>query len=399
MSYDSITEPVVVNCFGIFLMILLLLTRMENNRDRSLDNKLFSGMIYITIVNSAVETITFVIDGKVFPYCRFASYLFNFISVTGTDLMAYTWSIYVFYRVYKSVKRTKRASILLGIPFIINIILNIVNLSGNGITFSISEDNVYSRGTLNFVLTITLFFYYLYSIFIVQYSKRKGTQVKFFPIYYFIVPCILGTIIQAVFYGVALGWASVAAALVFVYIQLQSQAVYEDSLSGLYNRRYMEYILNRWTKNSTRNIYGIMFDANGFKQINDIYGHNTGDDAIRRIGMILGDATPDNGAAIRYAGDEFIILIYGGNERTVNTVMDLVNEGVDAFNETETVPYILSLSMGYSRYDTSGNSVEDFLAEMDLRMYESKERHYSEEGNDRRSGRDRRGGIERRRAL
>lgn len=86
-------------------------------------------------------------------------------------------------------------------------------------------------------------------------------------------------------------------------------------------------------------IYGIMMDVNDFKRINDVYGHSKGDDAIRAIGMILNDSTPDNGLAIRYAGDEFIIFIRTDHEEFVKEIIHQVEENVENFNRLEKEPY------------------------------------------------------------
>jgi diguanylate cyclase (GGDEF)-like protein len=377
-----------MNLFGIMLMLFLLLTRIENNETKRLEHRLFSLMIWITIVSSASELVTFVIDGKTFPFCKAASYFFNTLDIVGSCAMAYVWCVYVYNRIRKSRKRTMHAATFLSLPLAVNVILNLVNLTGCGTTFTISAENSYSRGSCYLLLTAILFFYYIYSIVIVFYYKQKGLQIKFFPIFYFIVPCMLGTAIQGMFYGISLGWASAAAALLFVYVQLQSKTVYEDSLSGLYNRRYMEYILSKSKPKPGYDIYGIMLDANDFKQINDVYGHNMGDDAIRRIGEILTECAPDNSAAIRYAGDEFVILFYGENDESAESMMKAVKENTEAFNNTHSAPYTLSLSMGYSKYEEESENAEKFFAEMDARMYEAKTEHYKEHGRDRRgSGR------------
>ena len=96
---------------------------------------------------------------------------------------------------------------------------------------------------------------------------------------------------------------------------------------------------------------GIMIDVNDFKRINDVYGHSKGDDAIRNIGRILSDSVPDDAMIIRYAGDEFIILIRTDNEEIVKKTIQHVEENAEMFNNSLTEPYTLTFAMGYSKMD------------------------------------------------
>lgn len=63
--------------------------------------------------------------------------------------------------------------------------------------------------------------------------------------YYFVITCAVGTVLQGAFYGMAFGWLSVAIAFVFVDSQLRSLRSYLDELSGLFGRKYMNYCLER----------------------------------------------------------------------------------------------------------------------------------------------------------
>ena len=231
---------------------------------------------------------------------------------------------------------------------------------------------------------LILFLYFIYSLFLVDTSKKGGLHLRFFPVYYFVIPCMLGTVIQGMVYGITIGWTSVAIAFIFVSIQTQSLNALVDPLSGLYNRRYMDCIISQFKQNMKYCIYGIMIDVNDFKRINDVYGHSKGDDAIRAIGMILTDSIPDNGLAIRYAGDEFIVFIRTDREEFVQKIMGQVEENVEKFNSLEEEPFRISLAMGYSRYEPSSGNVEQFLSAMDEKMYEAKKQHYQQGNVDRR---------------
>lgn len=376
MSSVNFAEIVIVNSIGIFLMVFLLLTRIENVEKRFAADKIFDTMIWITIAGCLAEILTFVVDGRTFFGGKAIAYFLNTFCFVGTCAVGFLWCLYVDLRIYNNFPRMKRRAKLLCIPFLIDVILNLINLTGCGIVFTISPDNVYRRGSLVLTVYVILFFYFIYSMCLVDRSKKSDLHINFFPVYYVVIPCMVGTIVQGMAYGITLGWTSVAIAWIFVYIETQFMNVFMDTLSGLYNRRYMDYILSKFQNREKASMYGVMIDVNEFKRINDVCGHTKGDEVIREIGKILTDSVPDNGIAVRYAGDEFIILLRTDDEEDVKRIVKTVEDKVEAYNDLSKEAYRLSFAMGYSRFDSTVESIERFLMEMDKKMYADKQQYY-----------------------
>ena len=378
------TEIAIVNSIGACLMLFLLLTRIENKDKKMAGDRIFDIMIWVTFLGCLIESLTFVVDGENFPACRAVSYILNSLCFIGTCSVGFMWCIFVDYKIYNSVKRIRRKSRYLIIPLLVDVVLNFINLSGCGLIFSVSRDNVYSRGSLVILVYVSLFMYFIYSIYIVATAKENRLHIRFMPIYYFVVPCMIGTLVQGLMYGITIGWTAVAVSLLFVYIQSQSQKVFVDSLSELYNRKYMDYVLSSIKNDGKSSIHGIMLDVNDFKHINDAYGHAKGDDAIRTIGRMLSDVVPDNGLVVRFAGDEFIILINTDDDRQVDDVIAELERKTEQFNSSMQEPYSIRFAIGCGRLDMTSGGVEAFISDMDRAMYISKRRYYQREGIDRR---------------
>lgn len=289
-------------------------------------------------------------------------------------LVGFLWCLFVDFRVYRSIPRLKKKVRMLGVPLAVVLVLLIFNLFDTGLIFRISKQNVYTRGTLNFLLYATLLFYFCESIWQVYCSKRDGVSVVFFPVYYFVVPCILGTLLQGVFYGIAVGWLAVSVAFVFVHIQLQNFNTYSDELSGLFNRKYLNYYLEKLHKTKESGVYGIMLDVNDFKKINDSFGHLMGDRAIQEIGRILSASLTEDTVAMRMAGDEFIVILCGGTEEKLAELKRLIDANRQQFNRTTDAPFRLSFSVGTAGYH--GGSTEAFLSCLDRRMYQAKRAYH-----------------------
>ena len=198
--------------------------------------------------------------------------------------------------------------------------------------------------------------------------------MRFFPVYTFVLPCVFGTCVQGLQYGISTGWFAVAMALMFVEFQLQKEEAFVDDLSGLYNRKYLDFYFSQMLLKKNSGIYGIMMDINLFKKINDVYGHTTGDDAIRTVGKLLSKWVDNNDRLIRFAGDEFIIICLNKTEENVVEMIDRIKKNISDYNDSNKKPYQLSFSIGYAKCPDENADLDNFLREMDSRMYEDKER-------------------------
>ena len=91
-----------------------------------------------------------------------------------------------------------------------------------------------------------------------------------------------------------------------------SRLIFEDELTGIYNRRFLfQYLQSKvqWETLSRHPLSLIMLDLDEFKQINDSYGHQIGDQTLIWVAGLLREIVGENGMAIRYAGDEFMMLL------------------------------------------------------------------------------------------
>ena len=226
---------------------------------------------------------------------------------------------------------------------------------------------------MNFILYIIVFIYYIESIYTVQKAKNDSTLVEFFPIYYFIIPCMIGTMIQGFFFGISTIWLCVAIAFILVYIEIQISISYIDDLSGLYNRKYMNHYLNKLQNNKTKHVYGFLMDINEFKAINDTYGHLKGDHALIQFGKILQHSIDKDSVAIRMGGDEFVVFAKLQSDTEAVKLKKRIEYNVRQFNIHSKEPFHLSFSIGIAKYN--GKNIDTFLSAMDDSMYEAKNMH------------------------
>lgn len=369
----NIPEILVANGTGEFLVLFLLLYRIRIAQTNQFDEKAYNFMLIVTFIATINETLSFIIDARPGFIFHILQYISNTISSASSGIIGYCWCLFVEYHIHRNFERIKKKSRILAIPLIIATILIIINLLGTGIIFDISKENVYTRGPMNFILYIFVFVYYIESIYTVHKAKYDSILVEFFPIYYFIIPCMIGTMIQGFFFGVSTIWLCVAIAFILVYIENQISVSFIDDLSGLYNRKYMNHYLNKLQSDKNRHVYGFLLDINEFKAINDTYGHLTGDRALIKFGKILQHSIDKDSVAIRMGGDEFVIFAKLKSDEEALALKKQIKYNVRQFNIKSKEPFHLSFSIGIAKFN--GKNTDAFLSAMDDSMYEAKNMH------------------------
>lgn len=331
-------------------------------------------MLAMTIIQCVTESAAFFVDGNNFAGLREVSLVLNSLLYINNILFSFAWTVYADFKLFGDNQRIKKYYGFVGIPALLVTIGSIVNLF-TPVFYRISEGNVYSRTELFIIPYIFTYLYLAYGVGIIYKYRKKVRKYLFLPAIIFMIPILLGSLLQFFFYGFSLVWIGVAIAIVSLYINVQNEVSYVDPLSGLFTRQYMNHYLDQEIKkqpNSGKMLAGIMMDIDNFKSINDNFGHLVGDDAILAAGQIMHKAASEGDFAVRFAGDEFVIICLADSYAYIDRIISSITDITEEYNETEKKPYKLSFSMGYSVYGGSDDSADAFLGRMDAAMYEHK---------------------------
>lgn len=159
---------------------------------------------------------------------------------------------------------------------------------------------------------------------------------------------------------------------------LRAQSV-RDELTGLLNRRGFyseaEQYYNQAIK-TKEPFYALFGDIDGLKQINDVYGHDEGDFAIKKIAYTISNKIGQSNIVARMSGDEFTALILNAeSEEIMRDYLKAIQEELDDFNSSGIKPYALSVSLGYAAYDyVKLDTMDALLKHADKNLYREKSR-------------------------
>ena len=163
------------------------------------------------------------------------------------------------------------------------------------------------------------------------------------------------------------------------YLDVCEEAAFTDHLTGLANRRRFERQLDREVSRTLRYAHPfslVMLDIDNFKYVNDSFGHNAGDEAIRGLARVLQEGTRGIDLAARIGGEEFAILLVETGQSGAMEVAERLRISIREM----IVPGVgqITASFGVAECPIGGQTATEMLNSSDVALYEAK-----------RSGRDR----------
>ncbi len=157
------------------------------------------------------------------------------------------------------------------------------------------------------------------------------------------------------------------------YLDVCEEEAFIDHLSGLANRRRLERQLEREVSRTLR--FGhpfslLMFDIDDFKNLNDSFGHDAGDEAIRRLGKVLREETRGIDLAARIGGDEFAVLLEETSLAGASDLAERLRIAIAALSIPQARP--ITTSVGVAECPSCAQTSADIMKAADTALYEAK---------------------------
>ena len=374
LSFSVLTA----NIISILLIgTLYLANRQKAEYDR--DMRLLQQMMVTIGIANISDCCVYYLTGSSNIVIKVLVFLSGSGLFLGNVMIGYLWAKFIMVHMnipFSDIRRNIYRTIGL-----ISIVLLVINIF-YPLVFSVS-DGRYQRGFAYIIFLIFAAFYILDSLYLYVKRVKKNGSLKLFPVHIFLIPVILGVVIQAFFVEIAITWTSIAISVAGIMTALKNEIIFTDCLTGLYNRVYLEFLHKRACNKKDCWVSGIMIDLNGFKQINDNYGHAEGDLALCIVADLLRKSFSEYGVVTRYAGDEFVIMLNTTGDQFIQKIIKSAKKNFVTENEKNDKPYQLSASMGYAITNLSNETIDDFMNRIDEQMYQDKMKYY--EHNDRRN--------------
>ena len=159
--------------------------------------------------------------------------------------------------------------------------------------------------------------------------------------------------------------------------QMISYQAYSDTLTGLPNRRALDERLEEEVQSARRNNYSfavVMMDLDGFKSVNDTYGHSIGDEVLRLVFTQMARGVRNTDFLARYGGDELTLILTQSDMASAMVVTEKVVEGMKKITYTfpDKKKLRLGISGGIALYPVHARNASDLLRAADAALYQAK---------------------------
>jgi len=160
-------------------------------------------------------------------------------------------------------------------------------------------------------------------------------------------------------------------------MQTLNQMARVDQLTGMYNRKFLDEFADVSIPQAVRagTSFGVlMIDIDYFKMINDNYGHDVGDEAIRMVSGVIKSSIRKADMAIRYGGEEFLVLLYNCEEEKIIQIAETIRiefskQKIYADGES----FSKTLSVGCSNFPKDSDSIWKCIKFADMSLYQAKD--------------------------
>lgn len=160
----------------------------------------------------------------------------------------------------------------------------------------------------------------------------------------------------------------------------RNQLIYQashDSLTSLPNRHYMRMNIHAWLENKTKPFSLLFIDIDSFKSVNDTHGHDFGDKILKQVAQRLSEFKGNTGLVVREASDEFIFLTRTKDDDKLKALAQQVINTLAEPYDINGSQFLLSSSIGISKFPKHGSDLDGLLRAADIAMYRAKQEQNS----------------------
>ena len=363
-----------LSVYSAFILIFIIINLKREYYLSDRKTKIFKYMIYTVLSCILMDILFNRLEGTSYAYTRAILLYGNAIQYILTCLTVFLWYLYNEQYIFKSLTHARKWLPITLVPILVSTVLALLS-PRFGFFYSITPENIYLRGDLFYLASVNTYFYAVFTALLIHVNRKKMRNSDYAPLMFFILPPALAGLFQTLNYGVLLIGPSLTFSLLVAFVYIQSKNMELDYLTGLFTRKELEYYTEMLSKrkNMKKKYGGLMIDIDNFKSINDEYGHDTGDKVLREVSDAFLKSFRNTDFVARIGGDEFVAICEIQSLSDLEIIVKRIHSHLDTINSLGNFPFIISLSIGFDRWDIHNFSKEEFMIHIDRKMYHEKD--------------------------
>ena len=355
------------------LILCMIVWQSMHNVNQQMRIIRFRNVVYGIMATLVLDSIWILVDGARIPGGIAINYIINALFLGAGVLLGCMWYLYVLDTLGYHV--SKKVAWLILSPGVLFLVLDFLSIR-TGQIFYVDEANVYFRGQLFWLQEIGAYGMLLVSFFHILFcsirKNGKASKTRARKLLGFYIIPVIGAFASMPFTGMPGTWTCASVSIILIYMDAMNREVMRDSLTGLNNRKAMDNAFSEYVKiaNEDNRLFLFMMDLDGFKGINDRYGHPMGDQAlVTAAKLLLKSVDGMRSIVVRYGGDEFLVMGFPNNDPAAYKARA---EALFAENDAaSSLPFSINISIGYTEYH-EGQTLDEMISIADQYLYRRK---------------------------
>ncbi len=288
-------------------------------------------------------------------------------------LIGFEWVMIVTFYI-KRKETDYKIPIYLLVPIIVASAVLILNLFTESVFLVKSSlENYIVNEPMSIIYYVIVHFYFIYNAFVIFSNAKSLSKRDFCILLLFNFVPLLSILFTIVMPNVDVLWPGISIGILLALNHLEKNIVVFDNLTNALTRAAFEDFVDSLEKKDKTDFSLAFLDLDGFKLINDKFGHAEGDKALKTFASEVMNVIPKTASLIRYGGDEFIIYIDTVNNEILNGVVSQINEAINKRNASSEKPYNIKYTLSIKPYNKQlHGSISNLIRTLDIEMYNKK---------------------------
>lgn len=358
-------------------MAVVIICKVDDSFGSELEIRYFKHMIGYYLLFCLTDALWMPVNSGLVGFNPSANALLSTINMFSLAFLAYFWFCYAQIRMGGIRLEGTKKLLVSQIPVILLTLLYVINPLTSWM-FTV-DAGVFVRGPLYYLVALLVGGYVLLvsvqALYRMRAASTKGQRSWYSTFLQFAIIPACAILIDLFVPNTPVFALGVLTAILFVFSNLQEARIFNDSLTGLNNRRRADQYLTDKIADVDKSgaVYVYVLDVNLFKNINDTRGHNEGDHALQVLAEGLRRAADkSHGFVARWGGDEFVLVADASETASPDEVVDLIDQNLAQACQDADLPYSITVSTGYAICTSPNQNPDDLIMQADRMLYERK---------------------------
>ena len=356
-------------------MLVVIATKAEKvGIDKRFKNTLFTSSVWFATAANFFDFLWNLCNSELLKMPIPIMMMLNSLYFVSFGLSGLLWLLYSETPPGESWDKNRRVMFLEVLPLLALIALLAISVP-TGCLYYFDENGVYHRGSLFYTQQVLSYgYFFIASINTLNMAMQENNYAfrdDLLSNAGFIIPPVICIVFQYLFRGLPILSVGIVVSYFQVYLSGLHSQIALDTLTGISNRRQLLVHLANVIKmhGDEEKIYFCFLDIDKFKQINDIYGHNEGDNALIAVSAALKKVCAESGGfCARYGGDEFAVVQQLKTDESISDIMAKIQSAVEGRINASGLDYKVKISTGCAQY-ADGESIAELIQRADKDMY------------------------------